>query len=72
MEEFTKDEMLEFWRLASEGTKHMDSGCNVHAGCLYARLAKFPNQRQISGKSKAAEEMIFRARQIRRFLQWPD
>jgi hypothetical protein len=69
MEEFTREEVMEFRRLASQGTQHMDSGCNVHAGCLYALLAKFRNDRKISGKSKAAEEMEFRARQIRRFLE---
>ncbi len=69
MEEFTREEMMEFRRLASEGTRHQDSGCNVHAGCLYDLLATFRNDRKISGKSKAAEEMDFRARQIRRFLE---
>ena len=69
MEQFTREEILDFRRLASEGTKHLDSGCNVHAGCLYDLLAKFQNERKISGRSKAAEEMLFRARQIRRFLE---
>ena len=69
MEEFTREEMIEFRRLASVGTQHQDSGCNVHAGCLYDLLAKFQNERKVSGKSKAAEEIVFRARQIRRFLE---
>ena len=69
MEEFTNEQMTEFGRLASEGFGSPHGGCVVHAACLSDLLRRFPNDRKVSGQSKAAQEIEFRARQIQRYLE---
>jgi hypothetical protein len=72
MEEFTREQMLQFRRLASDGIRSSHGGCNVHAGCLYELLSGFPNNRKVAGRSKAAKKIEDRARQIQRYLLLDD
>jgi hypothetical protein len=70
MQEFTPEQIVKFRRIASDGMMSDYPRCSERAACLSDLLAKFRNDREVGGRSKAAVEIEELARWVESSLKY--